>query len=75
MLTTHLSWRAIFYVNLPLGIAALAVLAVTLPSVTERRKHKIDYAGTALLAVGLSGIILLTRWAATRTTGRRRRSC
>jgi EmrB/QacA subfamily drug resistance transporter len=59
-LTTHLSWRWIFYVNLPLGIAALAVLAVTLPSVTERRHHKIDYAGTALLAVGLSGIILLT---------------
>src|SRR5215207_6964892 len=59
-LTTHLSWRWIFYVNLPLGIAALAVLAVTLPSVSERRSHRIDYAGTALLAVGLSGIILLT---------------
>ena len=59
-LTTHLSWRWIFYVNLPLGIAALAVLAVTLPSVSERRHHNIDYAGTALLAVGLSGIILLT---------------
>jgi EmrB/QacA subfamily drug resistance transporter len=59
-LTTHLSWRAIFYVNLPLGIAALAVLAVTLPSVSEQRKHSIDYAGTALLAAGLSAIILLT---------------
>ena len=59
-LTTHISWRSIFYVNLPLGIAALGVLAVTLPSVSERRKHSIDYAGTVLLAVGLSGIILLT---------------
>jgi EmrB/QacA subfamily drug resistance transporter len=59
-LTTHVSWRSIFYVNLPLGIAALAVLAVTLPSVSERRHREIDYAGTALLAVGLSGIILLT---------------
>ncbi|MEO8687470.1 MAG: MFS transporter [Solirubrobacteraceae bacterium] len=59
-LTTHISWRSIFYVNLPLGIAALAVLAVTLPSVSERRRHEIDFAGTALLAVGLSGIILLT---------------
>ena len=59
-LTTHVSWRSIFYVNLPLGIAALVVLAVTLPAVDERRRHSIDYAGTALLAVGLSGIILLT---------------
>ena len=59
-LTTHLSWRWIFYVNLPLGIAALVVLAVTLPSRTEQRHHRIDYAGTLLLAAGLSGIILLT---------------
>src|SRR4051794_1210017 len=59
-LTTHISWRSIFYVNLPLGIAALVVLAATLPSVQERRRHEIDYAGTALLAAGLSGLILLT---------------
>jgi EmrB/QacA subfamily drug resistance transporter len=59
-LTTHVSWRAIFYVNLPLGALAFAVLAVTLPSVAERRKHEIDYAGTALLALGLSALILAT---------------
>jgi EmrB/QacA subfamily drug resistance transporter len=59
-LTTHLSWRAIFYVNLPLGLLALAVLGVTLPDAGERRRHAIDYAGTALLAIGLSALILLT---------------
>ena len=58
--TTHISWRFIFYVNLPLGIAAFAVLAATLPSTTERRRHDIDVAGTLLLAVGLSALILLT---------------
>jgi EmrB/QacA subfamily drug resistance transporter len=58
--TTHISWRFIFYVNLPLGAIALVVLAATLPSVREHRRHTIDYAGTALLAVGLSALILAT---------------
>jgi len=58
--TSHLSWRWIFYINLPLGVLALAALAVSLPSVSERVHHAIDYAGTALLAVGLSAIVLLT---------------
>jgi EmrB/QacA subfamily drug resistance transporter len=58
--TSHLSWRWIFYVNLPLGIAALAVLAVTLPGVKERVEHAIDYVGTVLLAVSLSAVVLLT---------------
>jgi EmrB/QacA subfamily drug resistance transporter len=59
-LTTHVSWRAIFYVNLPLGALAFAVLAATLPNRGERRKHEIDYLGTALLATGLSALILGT---------------
>jgi EmrB/QacA subfamily drug resistance transporter len=58
--TTHISWRFIFYVNLPLGAIALGVLAATLPSVDDRRRHAVDYAGTALLAVGLSALILMT---------------
>jgi EmrB/QacA subfamily drug resistance transporter len=59
-LTTHISWRAIFYVNLPLGALALLVLAVALPSRREHAHHAIDYAGSALLAVGLSALILAT---------------
>jgi EmrB/QacA subfamily drug resistance transporter len=59
-LTTNISWRSIFYVNLPVGAAAFFVLARTLPSVKEQRKHAIDYAGTLLLALGLSALILLT---------------
>ena len=58
--TTHISWRFIFYVNLPLGAIALVVLGATLPAVAERRRHAIDYAGTLLLALGLSALILLT---------------
>ena len=58
--TTHLSWRWIFFINIPLGIAAFVVLALTLPSVAERVRHTIDYLGTGLLAAGLSAIVLLT---------------
>src|SRR3954462_11973452 len=56
--TTHLSWRWIFYINLPLGVIALGALAVTLPTVRDRIQHKIDYGGAVLLAVGLSALVL-----------------
>ncbi|HKP14733.1 MAG TPA: MDR family MFS transporter [Gemmatimonadaceae bacterium] len=58
--TTHWSWRWIFYINLPLGILALVVIASTLPGRSERTRHRIDWAGAALLATALSAIILVT---------------
>jgi EmrB/QacA subfamily drug resistance transporter len=58
--TTHLSWRWIFYINVPVGIVAILVLAATLPSVSKRVSHAIDYAGAALLATSLSTIIVVT---------------
>src|SRR6478672_353958 len=58
--TTHFTWRWIFYINLPLGILALVVIAATLPSRSDRQQHSIDYAGAVLLAIALSAIILVT---------------
>ncbi len=57
--TTSLSWRWIFYVNVPIGVIAFSVLAAVLPRRTEQEvHHKIDYRGAALLAAALSGIVL-----------------
>jgi EmrB/QacA subfamily drug resistance transporter len=56
----NLSWRWIFYVNLPIGLIALAVIAVAFQARTDRTKHTIDYLGAVLLAGGLSGIVLYT---------------
>ena len=57
--TSSLSWRWIFYVNVPVGVAAFVVLAATLPSKRGDQKHQIDYFGAALLALGLVGIVLV----------------
>src|SRR5215212_5816851 len=58
--TTHWTWRWIFYINLPLGIVALVVIAATLPGRSERQQRRIDWTGAALLATTLSAIILVT---------------
>jgi EmrB/QacA subfamily drug resistance transporter len=60
LIVEHVSWRWVFYVNLPIGLAALAVLAVTLPNAPGRARPVIDYAGAGLLAAGLSAIVLVT---------------
>jgi EmrB/QacA subfamily drug resistance transporter len=53
----YLSWRWIFFVNLPIGLAAAVVLWRRFDERIERTKHRIDYAGAGLLAAG--GVLLL----------------
>jgi EmrB/QacA subfamily drug resistance transporter len=65
LFTEHLSWRWVFYVNIPLGIVALFVVASVLQLPKHRTKHKVDYLGTALLGAGVTAVILLTTWGGT----------
>jgi EmrB/QacA subfamily drug resistance transporter len=61
-ITDHLSWRWAFYVNLPLGGIALAVLFSTLHLPKYRTQHRIDWLGAALLSVGITALVLITTW-------------
>ncbi|MDH6131887.1 EmrB/QacA subfamily drug resistance transporter [Kitasatospora sp. MAA4] len=56
----NLSWRWVFYINLPIGIVALAVIAVVLHTTETKREHRIDYLGTALIASVATCLVLMT---------------
>jgi len=56
----NLSWRWIFYVNIPVGAVALAVIAAAFHARSGRMRHQIDYLGAALLAGTLAAIVLFT---------------
>jgi EmrB/QacA subfamily drug resistance transporter len=65
-LVDHLSWRWAFYVNLPVGIAALLVTSVALDLPFRRSGHAIDYLGAALLVAGVTCMLLVTVWGGDR---------
>ncbi|MFD5424428.1 DHA2 family efflux MFS transporter permease subunit [Streptomyces sp. NPDC127084] len=68
LFTQHLSWRWVFYINLPVGIVALFVIAVALHIPARRTRHTIDYLGTFLIASVATCFVLVaslggTTWA------------
>jgi EmrB/QacA subfamily drug resistance transporter len=56
----QLSWRWIFYVNVPIGLLALAIIGAAFHAHIVTRKPRIDYAGAMLLAGGLTAVVLYT---------------
>jgi EmrB/QacA subfamily drug resistance transporter len=59
-ITDHVSWHWVFYVNVPFGIASLAVLAITLPSIGRRgaSARDLDYLGIVLFTAGVVPFML-----------------
>ena len=58
----HLSWRWVFYVNVPIGIVALVITSSVLRLPFVRRDHTIDFAGAALLVAAVSTLLLALVW-------------
>jgi len=56
----NLTWRWIFYINIPIGAIALVVVALQVPGKLRRVHHTIDYLGTVLLSLAATSLILLT---------------
>jgi EmrB/QacA subfamily drug resistance transporter len=65
-LTDGPGWQWIFWINIPIGIAALVVTSVALKMPTVRRDHSIDYLGAAIIVASVTSILLYTAWAGTQ---------
>jgi EmrB/QacA subfamily drug resistance transporter len=58
----HLTWRWIFYINIPVGILALVITSAVLRLPLPRRPHTIDYTGSAILVGAVTSLLLVTLW-------------
>jgi EmrB/QacA subfamily drug resistance transporter len=56
----NVSWRWVFYVNLPIGLVTLLVIAAVLRLPLQRRPHVLDYPGAVLITLAATGLVLLT---------------
>jgi EmrB/QacA subfamily drug resistance transporter len=56
----YLSWRWVFYINLPIGVVALFVTSAQLPANLKKVRHVIDYLGSLLLALAATALVLFT---------------
>ncbi|AWB93334.1 MDR family MFS transporter [Aeromicrobium chenweiae] len=63
--TDNLSWRWVFYINVPLALVVIVVAGRTLPSVRAQGRQSIDYLGMLLITIGASCLVLATSWGGT----------
>jgi EmrB/QacA subfamily drug resistance transporter len=62
-LTDGPGWRWIFYINVPIGIAALVITSFALRMPVVRRQHDIDYLGAATIVAAVTSLLLYLNWA------------
>jgi len=65
-LVDNLSWRWVFYVNMPIGALALAIVVFRLHLHVPHTRHRVDYLGAGLLTGGVGALILATTWGGTQ---------
>jgi len=57
-LVQHVHWAVVFWINLPIGVLAIAMFAIFLPETAQRRRHSLDYLGGILLMIGVGALML-----------------
>jgi EmrB/QacA subfamily drug resistance transporter len=62
LFTDQLTWRWVFYINLPVGIMALIVTSIVLRMPVRRQEHRIDFLGAALMVAGVTCLLLVASW-------------
>ncbi len=62
VITVALSWRWIFFVNIPVGILAMVLIERGLRRPHKATSHRIDYAGAGLLTIGTTALLLTLSW-------------
>jgi EmrB/QacA subfamily drug resistance transporter len=63
LFTDHLGWEWIFFINLPIGLAALVVTSIALKLPHVRREASVDYLGAATIVASVTSFILYLSWA------------
>ena len=73
LITDAWGWRWVFWINIPVGLIALALAVVAVPHIAGRSGRRFDIAGALTLGVTVTALVLAASWASARHAGQRHR--